>query len=305
MANTEGNSLGFGGALLGAIPFFGSALQSWMNAKQQRENVDRTIAANKELAQYQYSKDLEMWNRGNAYNSPMAQMERLRAAGLNPNMVYGSGAPTGATAQTLPKFNAPTVNYDYAPPIDIPSMIGQFQDFRLRSAQIRAQDLAYQKETYGVEGAGFGGSPVGEARPAWQLMVENQLNKLGFGWRNLSADYQLKEQRYKEGLPRYQAEFMAANTRKAQLEQDRIIQATRNLDLQNEYFAAKAITGLFGGAVGAFGKLGAMFKSGGKASGALQPGTLGSYRNTMRFYRPERNPRNQWKGRYGDWFGYE
>ena len=32
----------------------------------------------------------------NEYNSPSAQMQRLEAAGLNPNMVYGSGANAGA-----------------------------------------------------------------------------------------------------------------------------------------------------------------------------------------------------------------
>lgn len=34
---------------------------------------------------------LEDWERQNTYNSPAAQMARLKAAGLNPNLVYGSG----------------------------------------------------------------------------------------------------------------------------------------------------------------------------------------------------------------------
>lgn len=32
------------------------------------------------------------WNKQNAYNTPKAQMERLKAAGLNPNLVYGNGS---------------------------------------------------------------------------------------------------------------------------------------------------------------------------------------------------------------------
>lgn len=39
---------------------------------------------------------LDMWNRTNDYNSPIKQMERLKAAGLNPNLVYGNGATTTA-----------------------------------------------------------------------------------------------------------------------------------------------------------------------------------------------------------------
>lgn len=38
----------------------------------------------------------------NQYNSPQAQMERLKAAGLNPNLVYGSGSAV-ATTNSGPK----------------------------------------------------------------------------------------------------------------------------------------------------------------------------------------------------------
>lgn len=42
--------------------------------------------------------NLDAWNRQNEYNHPLAQMQRLREAGLNPNMIYGS-SPTSATGQ--------------------------------------------------------------------------------------------------------------------------------------------------------------------------------------------------------------
>lgn len=37
------------------------------------------------------------WTLANDYNHPIQQMERLKAAGLNPNLVYGSGSVTGNT----------------------------------------------------------------------------------------------------------------------------------------------------------------------------------------------------------------
>lgn len=40
---------------------------------------------------------MQSWNLANDYNHPIQQMERLRAAGLNPNLVYGSGSVTGNT----------------------------------------------------------------------------------------------------------------------------------------------------------------------------------------------------------------
>lgn len=99
-----------------------------------RRNTDRTIQANRELAEYQYSKDLEMWNRNNEYNSPQAQMARLQEAGLNPNLVYGSGAVANTSGQ-MPRYNAPNVQYNYKP-IDIPTVLGAYQDFQVKQAQI-------------------------------------------------------------------------------------------------------------------------------------------------------------------------
>lgn len=42
--------------------------------------------------------DLERWHLQNQYNSPTAQMSRLRQAGLNPNLIYGRGATQTAGA---------------------------------------------------------------------------------------------------------------------------------------------------------------------------------------------------------------
>lgn len=83
------------GSLLGGI--FGLGAQSSANE------------TNKELADYAYQKSVEMWNRQNAYNTPSSQMERLRAAGLNPNLVYGSGV-TGNTSSGAPDYKAPNVS---------------------------------------------------------------------------------------------------------------------------------------------------------------------------------------------------
>lgn len=39
-----------------------------------------------------------------AYNSPAAQMSRLQEAGLNPNLIYGSGNVTGNTSSGSPEY---------------------------------------------------------------------------------------------------------------------------------------------------------------------------------------------------------
>lgn len=47
---------------------------------------------NKKLAQQQNEYNLNMWKLQSEYNSPQAQMERFRLAGLNPNLIYGQGS---------------------------------------------------------------------------------------------------------------------------------------------------------------------------------------------------------------------
>ncbi len=54
--------------------------------------------------------DINMWDKTNAYNDPKSQMERLRAAGLNPNLVYGgSSGQTAGTANSIPAAKAPDI----------------------------------------------------------------------------------------------------------------------------------------------------------------------------------------------------
>lgn len=61
-------------------------------------NRSRQVQAAKELIDYQ-----------NEYNSPTKQMQRLAAAGLNPNLVYGSAAPAGVSGNaTAPPASSPS-----------------------------------------------------------------------------------------------------------------------------------------------------------------------------------------------------
>lgn len=77
-------------------------------------NTNKTIQANKQMAEYAYNKDLEMWHRQNEYNSPRSQMERYKEGGLNPNLIYGQGNSGNATS--LPKYQAPRQEYNYQAP---------------------------------------------------------------------------------------------------------------------------------------------------------------------------------------------
>jgi len=109
---------------------------SLLQGGQSKKNVKRTIKANRELAEYSYGQDREMWAENNAYNSPEQQMERLKKAGLNPNMVYGSGTVAGNSSTATPKYNAPTEDYTRIQPMVNPmAMLQAYQDMELKKAQ--------------------------------------------------------------------------------------------------------------------------------------------------------------------------
>lgn len=120
-----------GGATLGG---------AGINFAQANRNTKRTIKANKELAEYAYDRDLEMWERNNAYNAPAAQMQRLKDANLNPHLVYGNGSVVGNTAGNVPRYNPPRVDYDIPAPVNLEAAtmnsISAYQDVTMRQAQI-------------------------------------------------------------------------------------------------------------------------------------------------------------------------
>ena len=68
-------------------------------AAQKSEN-QFTREYNLDLAKMQNQWNLQQWNRENAYNSPVAQKSRLQAAGLNADMMYGSGGVMNTAASS-------------------------------------------------------------------------------------------------------------------------------------------------------------------------------------------------------------
>lgn len=69
-----------------------SVVGTGVNAYAQGKMNKKTRRWNEKMYGIQRADALSDWNMQNAYNSPEAQMARLKAAGLNPNLVYGSGA---------------------------------------------------------------------------------------------------------------------------------------------------------------------------------------------------------------------
>lgn len=109
------------------------------NAIAQGRTNKRTREWNEKMYARQRADALMDWNMQNEYNSPEAQMARLKAAGLNPNLVYGNGAVnTGATVRSSSveswKPEAPQFNIQDT----VGAGLSAYYDIQLRGAQVDA-----------------------------------------------------------------------------------------------------------------------------------------------------------------------
>jgi len=112
---------------------------SVLGAVTSKKNAKRELKHNKELSQYSYDLQQQQIDKQNEYNSPANQMQRYRDAGLNPHLIYGQGTPGNQTQ--IAEYQAPRANYQNVQPVQLPAdsmatTIAEFQDYRLKNAQI-------------------------------------------------------------------------------------------------------------------------------------------------------------------------
>lgn len=108
--------------------------------------------ANKKAATKAYQRQVEMWNMQNEYNSPAAQVQRLKDAGLNPALVYGTGSAV-ATGNNKGFSAAPQAAPMSKPKIlDVLSAMSLGQDIKKKEAEIaniNASTKRAEAETFG------------------------------------------------------------------------------------------------------------------------------------------------------------
>nr|QJB19966.1 MAG: DNA pilot protein [Microvirus sp.] len=120
-----------------AMPFVGQASEMQNNAMNQVNGMFSQYYQNKfnkSMAEYAYSKDLEMWNRSNDYNAPKNQMQRFQDAGLNKNLVYSQGNP-GNAAVSMPKYQDVRGNVN-APEFKAPNLQDAYQNSQIFVKQL-------------------------------------------------------------------------------------------------------------------------------------------------------------------------
>lgn len=104
-------------ALIGGTVVSGAS--SFLSARSQKKQSDKNMYLQEAQNRLNWKQQMEMYERQRSDaladyerlkrdNSPLEQMNRLRQAGLNPNLVYGKGAD--ATVEAVRASQMPTVN---------------------------------------------------------------------------------------------------------------------------------------------------------------------------------------------------
>lgn len=103
--------------------------------------------SSRKAAKQQYNYQMDMWNANNVYNSPLQQMERLREAGLNPNLVYGNGSAT----HTATMASAPSVGYKaMSHPLQNALLSYQVENMRAQNDNLKAQNELLKSQAESV-----------------------------------------------------------------------------------------------------------------------------------------------------------
>lgn len=145
-----GNFLQSIGSVLGAVNpvlgVVGNVLGGLFGSKSQSSANKANIAMQRETNALQYRMFNEqnmfnerMWNLQNEYNTPEAQAERLKAAGINPAFVFGNGSVSeagGVSSGAAPSLTAPHQDpYNIQPSVS--AGIDAFMQSQMQSAQIK------------------------------------------------------------------------------------------------------------------------------------------------------------------------
>lgn len=170
----------------------------------------------REDMQYRRSKKdaLEFWNLQNAYNAPDAQMQRLKAAGLNPHLVYGGSS--GGASGTAGGFQTP-VNPSISERRDRGNPINNYMDLKMKQAtlsNVLAQNEAIKEEA-NLKRAQIRNLGAGAARQEYDLGFAQEFRKYSGDALILGNDKTRAEIAYQTGENLRREKLTASNLRQA------------------------------------------------------------------------------------------
>jgi hypothetical protein len=171
-------------AILAGSQLLGQGVNAYAQGKMNK----KTREWNEKMYNQQREHALADWRMQNEYNSPSAQMARLKAAGLNPNLVYKGGAD----AVSGPVRSTDVKGWNPTPPQVDPNTAGNvlsmYQNLKMRELQTDnlKQNMEYTKQKI-LEGIAKTNKAISE--------TDFTKFKLGQGMRMADLTYQTNVER--------------------------------------------------------------------------------------------------------------
>lgn len=209
------------GAILGAAQGIGDMISQTLQNKKNRQ-------FQQDMYQQQKTDNIRFWEMENQYNSPLAQMQRLKDAGLNPNLVYGNGATaTGGSIQS------PKQTSSDQPAVKAPDMLGMMsQIYNMNKADAQTdlvrQQIEASKQTAALQAAT---TMLTEAKTARE--------KIAVGRDTATYDADIEAAKAKVDLAWSQIMNTNQNTRTSAASEKSLQAATENT-IQRTLFEAKS-----------------------------------------------------------------
>lgn len=195
----------WGAIIAGVAAIAGAIINNQSNKKRQQE-------ANRANLENQQS----MWEQTNEYNDPTNQMLRLQKAGLNPNLIYGSGAPYNtAQNQNVPDFKS----HDTQNPLEsAPSTVADYYNIRQQEQRVSNETLVATTNAANTAADTLNKKVAGEGM-AFDLSQRRRLADNAFNLQELNvaqAKQQLQRQQIENAnLPEiYKEKLLEASTRR-------------------------------------------------------------------------------------------
>lgn len=162
------------------IQMFGNMFTTWQQHKYQLEYMDKT-----------QQQAIENWERENEYNLPSNVKKRLIDAGLNPNLLYGSGA-SGGQGGTISQSSAPEA-FAANPFGGVSQLIQAIQQSQLTQSQIELNKANARKSRSEAEESAHNVSLIDAELRHYGLydqLTEAQINQINTNCQQIQTSIQ-------------------------------------------------------------------------------------------------------------------
>lgn len=160
-----------------------NGLSSLFNHNLQKEENERNRQFTREMFEAQIKNNIHMWNLQNQYDLPKNQIERLRQAGINPDLYYGGSSVPASSPISAASPSGSSSGFQ-------PISFGNYDP--LTTAQIGLINAQRDKVVSETKGQGFTNAILESDAKYRDALNSGQVRALNVTINNTTADTDLK-----------------------------------------------------------------------------------------------------------------